>query len=34
MAFKLLAGRPGPRRAVNGPHLVELVRAGARSDKG
>ncbi len=34
LAFKLLEAAPGRWRAVNGPHLVALVRAGARFDKG
>jgi hypothetical protein len=34
MAFKLLEAAQGRWRAVNGPHLVPLVRAGARFDKG
>jgi putative transposase len=34
MAFKLLEAAQGRWRAVNGPHLVALVRAGARFDKG
>jgi putative transposase len=34
MAFKLLEAAQDRWRAVNGPHLVALVRAGARSDKG
>jgi transposase-like protein len=34
MAFKLLASAQERWRAVNGPHLVALVRAGARFDKG
>jgi putative transposase len=34
MAFKLLAAAQDRWRAVNGPHLVALVRAGARFDKG
>jgi putative transposase len=34
MVFKLLEAAEGRWRAVNGPHLVALVRAGARSDKG
>jgi transposase-like protein len=34
MAFKLLEAAQGRWRAVNGPHLVVLVRAGARFDKG
>ncbi len=33
MAFKLLESAQGRWRAVNGPHLVALVRAGARFDK-
>jgi hypothetical protein len=32
MAFKLLEAAQGRWRAVNGPHLVALVRAGARFD--
>ena len=34
MAFKLLEAAQDHWRAVNGPHLVALVRAGARFDKG
>jgi transposase-like protein len=34
MAFKLLASAQERCRAVNGPHLVALVRAGARFEKG
>ena len=34
MAFKLLKSAQDRWRAVNGPHLVVLVRAGARFDKG
>jgi putative transposase len=34
MAFKLLEAAQDHRRAVNAPHLVALVRAGARFDKG
>jgi putative transposase len=34
MAFKLLESAQARWRAVNGPHLVALVRAGARLDKG
>jgi len=34
MVFKLLQAAEGRWRAVNGPHLVALVRAGARFDKG
>jgi transposase-like protein len=34
MAFKLLEAAQQRWRAVNGPHLVALVRAGARFDKG
>jgi transposase-like protein len=34
MAFKLLESAQEHWRAVNGPHLVALVRAGARFDKG
>ena len=34
MVFKLLEAAEGRWRAVNGPHLVALVRAGARFDKG
>jgi hypothetical protein len=34
MAFKLLEAAQDRWRAVNGPHLVPLVRAGARFDKG
>ena len=33
MAFKLLESAQDRWRAVNGPHLVALVRAGARFDK-
>jgi putative transposase len=33
MAFKLLEAQDH-WRAVNGPHLVALIRAGARFDKG
>jgi hypothetical protein len=33
-ACKLLQAAGGRRRAGNGPHLVALVRAGARFDKG
>jgi hypothetical protein len=32
--FKLLEAAEGRWRAVNGPHLVALVRAGARFEKG
>jgi putative transposase len=34
MAFKLIESAQDRRRAVNGPHLVALVRAGARFDEG
>ena len=34
MAFKLLEAAQDRWRAVNGPHLVALVRADARFDKG
>ena len=34
MVFKLLQATEGHWRAVNGPHLVALVRAGARFEKG
>jgi putative transposase len=34
MGFKLLEAAESCWRAVNGPHLVALVRAGARFDKG
>jgi transposase-like protein len=34
MVFKLLQAAQGRWRAVNGPHLVALVRAGARFEKG
>jgi putative transposase len=34
MVFKLLEAAEGRWRAVNGPHLVALVRAGARFQKG
>jgi len=34
MAFKLLEAARDRWRAVNGPHLVALVRAGAHFDKG
>ena len=34
MAFKLLQAAEGRWRAVNGPHLVALVRAGASFEKG
>ena len=34
MAFKLLEAAQDRWRAVNGPHLVALVRAGASFDKG
>ena len=34
MVFKLLEAAEGHWRAVNGPHLVTLVRAGARFEKG
>jgi hypothetical protein len=34
MAFKLLESAQDRWRAVNGPHLVALVRAGAHFDKG
>jgi putative transposase len=34
MAFKLIEAAQDRWRAINGPHLVALVRAGARFDKG
>ena len=34
MAFKLLEAAQDHWRAVNGPHLVALIPAGARFDKG
>lgn len=34
MAFKLLQAAHDRWRAVNGPHLVALVRAGAHFDNG
>ena len=34
MAFKLLEAAEDRWRSLNGPHLVALVRAGARFDKG
>jgi transposase-like protein len=34
MVFKLLEAAEGHWRAVNGPHLVALVRAGARFERG
>jgi hypothetical protein len=34
MVFKLLQAAEGRWRAVNGPHLVALVRAGARFQAG
>jgi putative transposase len=34
MVFKLLQAAEGRCRAVNGPHLVALVRAGARFEAG
>jgi hypothetical protein len=34
MVFKLLQAAQGRWRAVNGPHLVALVRAGARFEAG
>jgi putative transposase len=34
MAFKLLTSAQDRCRAVNGPHLVALVRAGATFEKG
>jgi putative transposase len=34
MAFKLLQAAQDRWRAVNAPHLVALVRAGAQFDKG
>jgi putative transposase len=34
MVFKLLAAAEQRWRAVNGPHLVALVRAGARVERG
>ena len=33
MVFKLLEAAQGRWRAVNGPHLVALVRAGARVER-
>ena len=33
MVFKLLQAAEGHWRAVNGPHLVALVRAGAKFEK-
>ncbi len=34
MAFKLIEAAPDRRRAVNAPHLVALVRAGATFEAG
>jgi putative transposase len=34
MAFKLIEAAQDRRRAVNAPHLVPLVRAGAKFHKG
>jgi len=34
MTFKLLEAAEDRWRSLNGPHLVALVRAGARFDKG
>jgi hypothetical protein len=34
VAFKLLEAAEDRWRSLNGPHLVALVRAGARFDKG
>jgi hypothetical protein len=34
MAFKLIESAPSRWRAVNAPHLVALVRAGARFETG
>ena len=34
MAYKLIESAQTRWRAVNGPHLVALVRAGAHFDKG
>lgn len=34
MSFKLIASAHARWRAVNAPHLVALVRAGARFEKG
>ncbi len=34
MAFKLIESAQARWRAVNGPHLVALVRAGAKFTKG
>jgi len=34
VVFKLLQAAEGRWRAVNGPHLVALVRAGAKFEKG
>jgi hypothetical protein len=34
MAFKLIEAAQSRWRAINGPHLVALVRAGARFNKG
>ncbi|MBA3431874.1 MAG: IS256 family transposase, partial [Actinobacteria bacterium] len=34
MAFKLIESAQDRWRAVNGPHLVALVRAGAKFEKG
>jgi hypothetical protein len=34
MVFKLVESAQARRRAVNAPHLVALVRAGARFERG
>ena len=34
MAYKLIEAAQSRRRAVNSPHLVALVRAGAKFEKG
>jgi hypothetical protein len=34
MVFKLVESAPSRWRAVNAPHLVALVRAGARFERG
>ncbi|WP_445330361.1 hypothetical protein [Streptomyces sp. A475] len=34
MVFKLIESAQARRRAVNAPHLVALVRAGARFERG
>ena len=34
MVFKLLGAADGRWRAVNGPHLIALVRMGARFERG